>query len=152
MNAEMTLKELERRVESARMISRGLDFTAGLSKQLPGRIDSAKLLAEQEDYLYASIELDTVRKYLEHCEKGVRNAVDKTALHEPEPDEAAVDCAGKFRELADRISPLRSKIMERNPLLHQEIVDDIEKLSEEAQEIHRALPSVKTGLLNRVCP
>ena len=152
MNAEMTLKELERSVESARIISRGLDFTAGLSKQLTARINSAKLLAEQEDYLYASIELDTVRKRLERCEKGVRNAADKTALYESEPAEAAVDCAGKFRELADRIAPLRSKIKERNPLLRQEIAGEIEKLSEEAQEIHRALLSVKIGLLNRVCP
>ena len=152
MTAGTTLIELERRVNSAKMIDHALDSTSRLSQIMQSRIDAAKLLAEQEDDLYTSIELDTVRKYLEACERDVRTAITRAGFHDLQPAEEADCCAGRFRELADRIAPLRSKIKERNPLLRQEIAGEIEKLSEEAQEIHRALPSVKTGLLNRVCP
>ena len=152
MTAGTTLIELERRVNSAKMIDHALDSTSHLSQIMQSRIDAATRLAEQEDDLYASIELDNVRKYLEACERHVRTAITRAGFHDLQPAEEAVDCAGRFRELADRIAPLRSKIKERNPLLRQEIAGEIEKLSEEAQEIHRTLPAVKTGLLNRVCP
>ena len=151
MTAGTTLIEIERRVKSAKMIDHALGSTAHLSNILQSRIDAAMRMAKEDDDLYASIGLDTVRKYLECCEKNVQTAIMKAGFHDPRPSEEAVDCAGKFRELAYRIAPMRSKIMEQNTLLRQEIADEIEKLSEEAQEIHRALPSVKTGLLNRVC-
>lgn len=152
LRVKAMLQRPEKRAECARRIDLSINAATVKSRLLTGMIRTAKMMAEEEDGLYASINLDNAQRHLNSCEASIRRANDTIGEYAFQPAEEAAECAGKFRDLACRVSLLRNKIKERNTSLRQEIAGEIGNLLEEAQEIHATLPEIRSNLLNRVCP